>query len=141
MEEWVWWMIAAGVLAIGEIFTLSFFLGPISIAAVCAAAVALVGAGLGIQWIVFIAVSLASLAVLRPIAQRHLTTPSRIRTGTAALVGTRALVLERVDGEGGQVKIGGEIWSARSYDEDEILEPGTRVDVMEIKGATALVSE
>ena len=56
-------------------------------------------------------------------------------------MGTRALVLERVDGEGGQVKIGGEIWSARSYDEDEILEPGTRVDVMEIKGATALVSE
>lgn len=141
MEEWVWWMIAAGVLAIGEIFTLSFFLGPISIAAVCAAAVALVGAGLGIQWIVFIAVSLASLAVLRPIAKRHLTTPARIRTGTAALVGTRALVLERVNGEGGQVKIGGEIWSARSYDEDEILEPGTRVDVMEIKGATALVSE
>ena len=141
MEEWVWWMIAAGVLAIGEIFTLSFFLGPISIAAVCAAAVALVGAGLGIQWIVFIAVSLASLAVLRPIARRHLNTPARIRTGTAALVGTRALVLERVNGEGGQVKIGGEIWSARSYDEDEILEPGTRVDVMEIKGATALVSE
>jgi membrane protein implicated in regulation of membrane protease activity len=141
MDEWVWWMIAAGVLAIGEIFTLSFFLGPISIAAVCAAVVALVGAGLGIQWIVFIAVSLASLAVLRPIAQRHLKTPARIRTGTAALVGTRALVLERVNGEGGQVKIGGEIWSARSYDEDEILEPGTRVDVMEIKGATALVSE
>ena len=141
MDEWVWWMIAAGVLAIGEIFTLSFFLGPISIAAVCAAVVALVGAGLGIQWVVFIAVSLASLAVLRPIAQRHLTTPARIRTGTAALVGTRALVLERVNGEGGQVKIGGEIWSARSYDEDEILEPGTRVDVMEIKGATALVSE
>ena len=141
MEEWVWWMIAAGVLAIGEIFTLSFFLGPISIAAVCAAIVALVGAGLGIQWIVFIAVSLASLAVLRPIARRHLNTPARIRTGTAALVGTRALVLERVNGEGGQVKIGGEIWSARSYDEDEILEPGTRVDVMEIKGATALVSE
>ena len=141
MEEWVWWMIAAGVLAIGEIFTLSFFLGPISIAAVCAAIVALVGAGLGIQWIVFIAVSLASLAVLRPIARRHLNTPARNSTRTAALLGTPALVLERVNGEGGQVKIGGEIWSARSYDEDEILEPGTRVDVMEIKGATALVSE
>jgi membrane protein implicated in regulation of membrane protease activity len=141
MEEWVWWMIAAGVLAIGEIFTLSFFLGPISVAAVSAAIVALAGAGLGIQWIVFIAVSLASLAVLRPIAKRHLRTPAQIRTGTAALVGTRALVLERVDGQGGQVKIGGEIWSARSYDEDEVLEPGMQVDVMEIKGATALVSE
>jgi membrane protein implicated in regulation of membrane protease activity len=141
MEDWVWWMIAAGVLAVGEIFTLSFFLGPVSVAAVAAAIAALVGVGLGIQWVVFIAVSLASLAVLRPIAQRHLTSPAKIRTGTAALVGTRATVLERVDGSGGQVKIGGEIWSARCYDEDEVLEPGTRVDVMEIKGATALVSE
>jgi membrane protein implicated in regulation of membrane protease activity len=141
MEDWVWWMIAAGVLAIGEIFTLSFFLGPVSVAAIAAAIAALVGVGLGIQWLVFIAVSLASLAVLRPIAQRHLKTPAKIRTGTAALVGTRAIVLERVDGSGGQVKIGGEIWSARCYDEDEVLEPGTRVDVMEIKGATALVSE
>ena len=141
MEDWVWWMIAAGVLAIGEIFTLSFFLGPVSVAAVAAAIAALVGLGLGIQWVVFIAVSLASLAVLRPIAQRHLTSPAKIRTGTAALVGTRATVLERVDGDGGQVKIGGEIWSARCYDEDEVLEPGARVDVMEIRGATALVSE
>lgn len=141
MEDWVWWIIAAAVLAVGEIFTLSFFLGPVAVAAVAAAIAAVVGVGLGIQWLVFIAVSLASLAVLRPIAQRHLQTPAKIRTGTAALVGTRATVLERVDGNGGQVKIGGEIWSARCYDEDEILEPGTKVDVMEIKGATALVSE
>ena len=141
MDEWVWWMLAAGLLAVGEIFTLSFFLGPISIAAVAAAITALAGAGLGIQWIVFIAVSLASLLVLRPIARRHLRTPAQLRTGTAALVGSRAVVLERVDGHGGQVKIGGEIWSARSYDEDEVIEPGTRVDVMKIDGATALVSE
>jgi membrane protein implicated in regulation of membrane protease activity len=141
MEEWVWWMIAAGVLAVGEIFTLSFFLGPIAVAAVAAAIVSLVGAGLGIQWIVFIAVSLASLAVLRPIARRHLRTPAQIRTGTAALVGSRAVVLDRVDGDGGQVKIGGEVWSARSFDEDHVFEGGARVEVLQIKGATALVSD
>ena len=141
MEEWVWWMIAAGLLAVGEIFTLSFFLGPIAVAAVSAAIVALAGAGLGIQWIVFIAVSLASLAVLRPIARRHLRTPAQIRTGTAALVGSRAVVLERVDGDGGQVKIGGEIWSARSFDEDHVFEEGARVEVLKIDGATALVAE
>ena len=141
MEEWVWWMIAAGVLAVGELFTLSFFLGPIAVAAVAAAIVSLVGAGLGIQWIVFIAVSLASLAVLRPIARRHLRTPAQIRTGTAALVGSRAVVLDRVDGEGGQVKIGGEVWSARSFDEDHVFEEGARVEVLQIKGATALVSD
>lgn len=141
MEEWVWWMIAAGLLAVGEIFTLSFFLGPISVAAVSAAIVALAGAGLGIQWLVFIAVSLASLAVLRPIARRHLRTPAQIRTGAAALVGSRAVVLERVDGDGGQVKIGGEVWSARSFDEDHVFDEGARVEVLKIDGATALVAE
>ena len=141
MEEWVWWMVAAGALAVGEILTLSFFLGPISVAAVLAAIVALVGGGLAVQWIVFIIAAVASLGVLRPIARRHLRTPSQLRSGTAALVGSRALVLERVDADGGQVRIGGEVWTAKAYDEDEVLEPGARVHVMKIDGATALVSE
>jgi membrane protein implicated in regulation of membrane protease activity len=141
MDDWVWWMIAAGVLAIGEIATLGFFLGPIAIAAVTAAIVALAGAGLALQWIVFIAVSLASLVVLRPIARRHLRTPAQLRTGTAALVGRPAVVVERVDRDGGQVKLAGEVWSARSYDDDQAFEAGTRVEVMKIDGATALVAE
>jgi membrane protein implicated in regulation of membrane protease activity len=141
MEDWVWWMIAAGVLAVGEIATLGFFLGPIAIAAVSSAIVALAGGGLAAQWIVFIAVSLASLLVLRPIARRHLRTPGQLRTGTAALVGRPAVVLERVDRDGGQVKLAGEVWSARSYDDDEAFEPGARVEVMKIDGATALVAE
>ena len=141
MDDWVWWMIAAGVFAIGEIATLGFFLGPIAIAAVTAAIVALIGGGLAVQWIVFIAVSLASLLVLRPIARRHLRTPSQLRTGTAALVGRPAVVLERVDRDGGQVKLAGEVWSARAYDDDEAFEPGARVEVMKIDGATALVAE
>jgi len=134
-------MIAAGVLAVGEIATLGFFLGPIAIAATLAAIVALVGGGLAVQWVVFIAASLASLLVLRPIARRHLRTPAALRTGTAALVGSPAVVLERVDRDGGQVKIGGEVWTARAYDEDDAFDPGARVEVMKIDGATALVAE
>jgi membrane protein implicated in regulation of membrane protease activity len=103
--------------------------------------VALAGAGLAVQWIVFIAASAASVLVLRPIARRHLRTPPSIRTGTAALVGGPATVLERVDGNGGQVRIGGEVWSARAYDQDDSFEPGARVEVMKIEGATALVAE
>lgn len=141
MDDWVWWVIAAGVLAVGEIATMGFFLGPIAIAATLAAVVAVVGGGLATQWIVFIAASLASLLVLRPIARRHLRTPAALRTGTAALVGSPAVVLERVDRDGGQVKIGGEVWSARSYDDDDAFEPGSRVEVMKIDGATALVAE
>jgi membrane protein implicated in regulation of membrane protease activity len=141
MEDWVWWMVAAGVLAVGEIFTMGFFLGPIAVAAVLAAVVAAIGIDLPVQWIVFIVASLGSLAVLRPIARRHLRTPPRIRTGTAALVGGRATVVERVDEHGGCVKIGGELWSARAYDDDDSFEPGARVEVMKIDGATALVAE
>lgn len=141
MPDWVGWMIAAGVLAVGEIFTLSFFLGPVAVAAAVAALASLIGAGLAVQIVVFTLASLASLLVLRPIARHHLHTPARLRTGTAALVGERGLVLERVDGDGGQIKLGGEVWTARAYDDDEVIEPGCRVHVMKIEGATALVSD
>ena len=141
MEEWVWWMIAAGVLAVGEMFTLGFFAGPIAIAAVVAAIVALAGGGVALQWIVFTAVSAASLLSLRPIARRHLRTPAQLRTGTAALVGATAVVIDRVDRDGGTVRLAGEVWSARSYDEDHAFEPGARVEVLKIDGATALVHE
>ncbi len=140
MEDWVLWIIGAGALAVGEMLTLSFFLGPIAVAAVLAAAAALAGAGPALQVLIFAAASAASLLVFRPIARRHLTTPSRLRTGTAALVGADALVTERVDGHGGQVKLSGEVWTARCFDEDEVIEPGVRVRVMQIEGATALVS-
>lgn len=141
MDEWVLWIIAAGVLAVGETLTLGFFLGPIAVAAVAASIVALAGGGVALQWIVFTAMSAASLLVLRPIARRHLRTPVQLRTGTAALVGSQAVVIDRVDRDGGSVKLAGEIWSARSYDEDHAFEPGTRVEVLKIEGATALVSE
>ena len=141
MDEWVLWMIAAGLFAVGEMFTLGFFLGPVAVAAVTAAIVALAGGGVALQWIVFTVMAGASLLVLRPIARRHLRTPMQLRTGTAALIGCPATVLERVDGNGGQVKLQGEIWSARSFDEDQVFEPGTRVEVLKIEGATALVAE
>ncbi len=141
MDAWVIWMIAAGGLAVGEILTLGFFLGPVAVAALIAGAVALAGGGTAAQLVVFIVATVASLAVLRPIARRHMRTPAQLRTGTAALVGGYAVVLQRVDVAGGQVKIGGEVWTARPYDEDEVLEPGTRVQVLKIDGATALVAE
>lgn len=141
MPGWVIWMIAAVALIGGEMLTLTLFLGPLSLAAVLAALVALAGGSAELQVAAFVAGSVASLAVVRPIARRHLRTPARIRTGAAALIGRSATVLERVDRDRGLVKIGGEVWTARSYDEDHVIEPGARVEVLEIEGATALVSE
>jgi membrane protein implicated in regulation of membrane protease activity len=134
-------MAAAGLLAVGELLTMGFFLAPIAIAAVLAGVAALVGAGLAVQLVVFILASAASVGLLRPVARRHLHTPARIRTGTAALVGRPATVIERVDADGGSIKLAGEVWSARAFDEDHAFEPGQRVEVLKIEGATALVHE
>lgn len=142
MPAWLIWAIAAVLLSVGEILTPGmFFLGPVALAAVAAAVVALLGAGVAFQLLAFIIGSIATVAFLRPIAKRHLHMPAAIRTGTAALEGTKAVVLQRVDVNGGRVRIGGEEWSARAYMEDQVLEPGTRVEVVKIEGATALVYE
>lgn len=139
MPDWLLWVILAALLAVGEVLTLGFLLGLLALAAVAAGIVAALGAGLVAQFLVFIVASLASLAVLRPIAKKHLRTPVQLRTGTAALVGAKAVVTQQVDDLSGQVKIGGELWSARAFMEGEIIEPGARVEVAKIDGATALV--
>jgi membrane protein implicated in regulation of membrane protease activity len=142
MDGWVIWAILAVLLALGELVTPGlFFLGPVALAAIPAGIVALLGGPAWLQVIFFILGALASLALIRPIARSHLQMPAITRTGTAALVGTRALVLERVDVNGGRVRIGGEEWSARAYMDDQVLEPGARVEVAKIEGATALVYE
>ncbi|TML28330.1 MAG: NfeD family protein [Actinobacteria bacterium] len=142
MPAWLIWALAAVLLTVGEILTPGmFFLGPVALAAVAAGVAAAVGLGVVVQLLVFIAGSLTSLLFLRPIARRHLRMPAAIRTGAAALEGAKAVVVQRVDANGGRVRIGGEEWSARAYMEDQVLEPGARVEVVKIEGATALVYE
>jgi membrane protein implicated in regulation of membrane protease activity len=92
-----------------------------------------------VQLVVFAVGSFAAVGLLRPIARAHLTMPHALRTGVAALEGAKGVVLQRVDGHSGRVKIGGEEWSARSYMPDETFDVGTEVEVAQIQGATALV--
>jgi membrane protein implicated in regulation of membrane protease activity len=143
MDAWIVWLIVAVVFAVGEILTTSFFLGPFAIGATAAALVSLAGAGDAISVAVFAVLTAASFAIVRPIARRHLRQPAQVRTGTAALIGQSVQVLERVaNDEGtGLVKLEGEVWTARAYDEDRVFEQGDRVAVVEIRGATALVAE
>jgi membrane protein implicated in regulation of membrane protease activity len=142
--SWVIWIIAAVVLAVGEMLTMGLFLAPFAAGALLAALVAAVGGGLVISWVVFVITSLLLLLVVRPIARSHRRTPAPLRTGTAALVGNRAVVLERIanDEAVGCVRLdNGEVWTARAYDEDRIFDIGERVEVVEIRGATALVHD
>jgi membrane protein implicated in regulation of membrane protease activity len=143
MDPWVFWLIAAVILAIGEIASMGLFLAPFAAGAAVAAVLAATGAGATIEWAAFLVVSVVLLAALRPVAREHQRTRGKLKTGTAALVGKTAMVVERIaNDEGvGCVRLDGEIWTARAYDEDVIIEPGTRVHVLEIRGATALVSE
>jgi membrane protein implicated in regulation of membrane protease activity len=141
MDAWMFWILLAVIFAAGEIVTLGFFLAPFAAGAVLGAAADLAGAGAVVSILVFLISSGLFFGLLRPVARRHLRTPAQLRTGTAALVGKTATVTTRIDAGNGAVKLEGEIWTARPYDGDEVFEPGSRVHVVEIKGATALVSE
>jgi membrane protein implicated in regulation of membrane protease activity len=137
--DWVAWLGLAVVLGIIEVTSLDLTFAMLAAGAVAAAGTALVTDNLLIQALVAIVVSIAGLAVVRPVALRHVRTPLAIRTGTAALIGERALVLAPVDRDGGRVKVKGEVWSARTYDPHAaVIEAGRSV---EIDGATALVYE
>ena len=143
MDEWVIWLLVGIAFSIGEMATLGFFMAPFAAGAFVAAILSVIGVGTGGAVLAFAIVTLVLLLALRPVARRHLKTPPEIRTGTAALVGKEAIVLERIaNDEGvGCVRIDGEVWTARSYDEDEIIDAGSKVQVMEIRGATALVTQ
>lgn len=139
VNEWVWWLAAAGVLGIPLVITALPEFGMLAIGAVAAAAASALGTGGVAQVVVFLVVSVSLVSVVRTIAIRHCHTRPELRTGIDALRGRQALVLERVDARTGRVKLGGEVWSARSYEADRVFEAGQEVDVVEIEGATAVV--
>jgi membrane protein implicated in regulation of membrane protease activity len=141
MDPWVIWIVAACLLAVGEIATVSFFLGPFAAGAVVAAIVALAGGGWVASSIVFLVFSILTLLFVRPVARRHLRQGPALKTGAAALVGRHAIVLETIanDDGTGTARIDGEVWTARAFDDDRVIPAGERVHVIEIRGATALV--
>ncbi|GAA4570021.1 NfeD family protein [Planotetraspora kaengkrachanensis] len=139
MDSWIIWIILAAALGVAEIFTLTAALGILSVAALLTAGVAAVGLPPALQIIVFVLAAGAGLIGVRPIAMRHIRQPPAQRFGVSALVGKPAYVTREVTGRDGRVRIGGEEWSARAYDETLVIPPGATVDVIEIEGATALV--
>lgn len=132
-------MIAAGVLAIAEALSLDLVLLMLAGAALATAGAAALGAPVLLQVGVFAVVSVGMVAVVRPLAKRRLQLPSSERTGIEALQGRKAVVVRTVDQHGGRVKLAGEEWSAEAYDPTQVLAVGTTVQVMEIRGATAVV--
>jgi membrane protein implicated in regulation of membrane protease activity len=144
MAGWIIWLVVALGFGTAELLAGagSFFLAPFAIGAALAA-LADSAAGETAASVVFVAVSILTLMSVRPLVHRRLLSGPALRTGGAALVGKQAMVTERIaNHEGiGRVRIDGEIWTARSLDEDLVIEAGTSVQVVDIQGATALVME
>ncbi|TDE09946.1 NfeD family protein [Jiangella asiatica] len=141
-HEWVAWLGLAFVLGIVETTTLDLIFLMLAGGALGGALTAAVGVdALWLQLLVAVVVSVGLLGFVRPVAKRHMRTSGGARTGVAALIGRKGVVVETVDAENGLIKLAGEIWTARSYDGTSVIEAGRDVDVIEIQGATALVFE
>jgi membrane protein implicated in regulation of membrane protease activity len=141
LEEWQAWLGLAVLLGALELFSLDLILLMLAGGAVLGMVAAMVGLPVAAQVLIALAGSLAALALVRPSVVKRLHGGPTLVLGHDALVGKQGLVIEQVSVHGGQVKIGGDVWTARPYDEDLVIEPGATVDVFQIKGATALVHQ
>jgi membrane protein implicated in regulation of membrane protease activity len=134
------WLLAGVALAVAEIFTASFVLVMFAAGAFAAAAAAGLGAPVAAQGLVFVLVSLLALLAVRPALRRHMERRQLdAPIGMEAIEGSMAVAVEKVDAEHGLVRIDGELWQARALDAAQVIEPGDRVRVVEVKGVTAMV--
>ena len=139
MDAWIWWLIAAAVLLGAEMLTGTLMLAMVGAGAGAAAIVAGLGAAPVWQVVAFVVVSLVMAVVVRPLAIKGKSPVPELRTGVEALRGADAIVVEAVSPDGGLVRIGADVWTARPFDGDSTYAPGDRLMVLEIQGATALV--
>ncbi|WP_439380294.1 NfeD family protein [Amycolatopsis lexingtonensis] len=135
------WLIVGIALMIAEVVSGDFVLIMLGVAALFGAGAEVLTGNLFIDVAVFAVASVGMLALVRPALKRRFLTGPTHHTGIEALIGARAVVLSTVDYEAGQVKLAGDVWSARSMSEHlPPIQPGTSVTVVEISGATAVVA-
>ena len=138
-NEWAGWFGAAALLAVAELMSMDFVLLMLGLGLAGGGVADLLGAPLPVQVLAAVVIAMGTLVFVRPSVVRRLHHGPEITTGHAALVGRSAVVTEDVSAHGGQVKLAGEIWTARPYDDSLVIPAGSTVDVFEIKGATAVV--
>jgi membrane protein implicated in regulation of membrane protease activity len=139
VDPWVFWLVLAMLLGATEIATLTASFGLLGGAALVTTLAAAVGLPPVLQLLVFALASAVGLALVRPLAQRHLLAPQQDGFGIDALVGRSAETVTEVSGHGGRIRIDSDEWTARPYDDSLVIPAGSTVHVMEIRGATALV--
>ncbi|HEU4513993.1 MAG TPA: NfeD family protein [Nocardioidaceae bacterium] len=138
-QDWQAWLGLAIALGVAELFSLDLMLLMMATGALAGMTVAMIGFALPVQIVVAVIVSVGMIALVRPNIVKRLHSGPELTLGHAALVGKQGVVVDEVSMQGGQIRVGGELWTARPYDETEVIEPGAAVDIFEIKGATAYV--
>ncbi len=139
-QDWQAWLAIAIALGLAELFSLDLVLLMMATGALAGMGVALIpGVGLPLQVIVAVITAAGMLALVRPNIVKRLHSGPELTLGHAALVGKQGVVVDEVSLQSGQIRVNGELWTARPYDETEVIEPGAPVDIFEIRGATAYV--
>jgi membrane protein implicated in regulation of membrane protease activity len=138
-EDWQAWLVLAIGLGVAELFSLDLMLLMLATGALAGVLTAAIGVPLFVQILVAVATSIGMLALVRPNIVKRLHSGPELRLGHQALIGKQGIVIDEVSAQGGQIRIDGEVWTARPYDESQVIEAGAAVDVLEIRGATALV--
>jgi len=137
---WALWLGLAILLTIGELASLDLVLEMFAVGALAATGVAFATDSLPVQVVVFAAVSIGMLALVRPSVARRLHQGPDLVLGPAALIGRQVVAPQRLSATTpGQIKIDGSYWAALPYDETLVIPEGTTVEVLRIQGATAYV--
>lgn len=139
LQDWQTWLALAFGLAVAELFSLDLMLLMLAAGALVGVLIALIGLPVAVQILAAAAASVGMLALVRPNVVKRLHSGPELTLGHAALVGRQGVVVDEVSAQGGQIRVGGELWTARPYDDTEVIEAGAAVDIFEIRGATALV--
>lgn len=139
MPVWLIWLIAALALAGAEALTGDMFLLMLSGGALAAVGSSLLVDNYVVDGVVFLVVSILMLVLVRPALRRRFAAGTGLPEPMKALEGKSALVLDTVARHEGQVKLEGEVWTARPLNDDDVYQPGDHVTVMRIDGATAVV--
>lgn len=139
LQDWQAWLGLAILLGVAELFSLDLMLLMLASGALAGMAVSLIGLGWPVQVLVAVVTAVGMLALVRPNIVKRMHSGPELTLGHAALVGKQGVVVDEVSSQGGQIRIGGELWTARPYDETAVIEPGATVDIFEIRGATAYV--
>ncbi len=138
-HAWESWLVLAFLLGVAELFSLELVLIMLAVGALGGSLAAAFGAPVALQFLLAIITAVAMLWLVRPSMVKRLHRGPELTLGHQALVGRQAVALSEISAQGGQVRLGGEVWTARPFDDTLVIAEGATVDVMEIKGATVLV--